>query len=248
MAAVAAGDDVKDETGEVQIRRGVAPEAELYVYRMSDNLKCNEVRDALRNVLEYTSKPENRVDIICMSFSLPGRNDEIETLLSQLAEKGVVCIAAAGNDGSFQKGVGFPASSRHVLSVGALTRTGQMSNLNPEDKIDVFAIGEGVTVPASQDKGEKRSAQGTSYAAPMVAGLLSLLIQYAKDTAPHRRTDIDKRLHSVDFLRDLFNDHKLCDNRKLVRVDSYFEDLLKCKSTKGLSSPLEECVEKVYPE
>ena len=32
-----------------------------------------------------------------------------------------------------------------------------------------------------------------------------------------------------------------------VRVDSYFEDLLKCKS-KGLSSPLEECVEKIYPE
>ena len=109
----------------------------------------------------------------------------------------------------------FPASSGHVLSVGALTKTGQSSNLNPNDNIDVFAIGENVIVPTSQRGKIQRSAHGTSYAAPMVAGLLSLLMQYAK-AVPQHRDDIDRRLHNVSFLKVFFKDHKLCDNRKLV--------------------------------
>ena len=247
VAAVAAGDDVYDETGgKVLIRRGVAPGAELYVYRLSDDFDYNEVRDALGDVLQHISKAKKKIDIICMSFGFTGNNDEIEKLLSELAEKGVVCVAPAGNDGNFQEMVKFPASSDHVLSVGALTKTGQSSNLNPNDNIDVFAIGENVIVPTSLKGKIQRSAQGTSYAAPMVAGLLSLLMQYAR-AVPHRRDDIESRLHSVDFLRGFFKDYKLCDNRKLVHVDGYFEDLLDYKA-KVPSSPLEKCVEKMYPE
>ena len=245
VAAVAAGDDVIDGT-ELQIRCGIAPGAELYVYRLSEDFDHDEVRDALRDVLDHISKAENQVDIICMSFGFTGSNDEIERLLSELAEKGVVCIASAGNDGNFQEMVKFPASSGHVLSVGALTKTGQSSNLNPNDNIDVFAIGENVIVPTSQRGKIQRSAHGTSYAAPMVAGLLSLLMQYAK-VVPHHRDDIDRRLHSVSFLKGFFKDHKLCDNRKLVYVDSYFEDLLDYKANVP-SSPLEKCVERMFPE
>ena len=245
VAAVAAGDDVYDGT-ELKIRCGIAPGAELYVYRLSDDFDYGEVCDALGDVLQHISKAENKVDIICMSFGFTGSNDEIEKLLSELDEKGVVCVASAGNDGNFQEMVKFPASSGHVLSVGALTKTGQSSNLNPNDNIDVFAIGENVIVPTSQKGKSQRSAHGTSYAAPMVAGLLSLLMQYAK-SVPHRRDDIESRLHSVDFLKRFFKDHKLCDNRKLVYVDSYFEDLMDYKA-KVPSSPLEKCVEKNYPK
>ena len=102
VAAVAAGDDVIDGT-ELQIRHGIAAGAELYVYRLSEDFDHDEVCDALHDVLDHISNAANRVDIICMSFGFTGSNDKIEKLLSELAEKGVVCIASAGNDGNFQE-------------------------------------------------------------------------------------------------------------------------------------------------
>ena len=237
VAAVAAGDDVHDAGNKLKIRCGVAPGAELYVYRLSDDITYDEVCLALGHISEV--KPQ--VDIICMSLGFEGHDAAIETWLRKLAGKGVVCLASAGNDGNFQESLKFPASSGNVLSVGALTERGQSSDLNPRDNIDVFAIGDKVFVPTSEGT-EGKSVQGTSYAAPMVAGLLSLLMQYAKEVY-HDRDDINKRLHSVSFLKRFFNDHKLCDNRKLVYVESYFDDLLDYKA-KVLSSPLAKCVDR----
>ena len=242
VAAVAAGKGVHDDAKKLNIRCGVAKDAELYIYRLSEGFEDDpsEVRDALQHFLN--EKP--KVDIICMSFGLDGHDPEMDTLLSKLADEGVVCLAAAGNDGAFQEVVKFPASSDHVLSVGALTITGQESLLNPSDNIDVCAIGEKVIIPTIKNENEssQKVGQGTSYAAPMVAGLLSLLMQYAKEV-DQDGDDILNMLRSVHFVKRLFKDHKLCRDRKLVYVASYFDDLLDFMPKGKPKSPLQKCIQ-----
>ena len=223
IAAIIAGDAVY-ENGKLKIRRGIAPNAQLYVYRLPEDFDCNDVHDALKHI----SSIELRIDIVCMPLGFEGYSDEIEkTLRSELAGKGVVCIAAVGNGGNFQEALKFPASSGNALSVGALTITGQRSDLNPHDNIDVFAIGENVIVPKSNDEKGKlwRIAHGTSYAAAVVAGFLSLMMQYIRKFYPV----LDREFHNLSFLKSYFSDHSLCKNRELIYVDSYFANLLACK-------------------
>ena len=238
VAAIAAGNGVHDDAKKVQICCGVAKDAELYIYRLSEEIDLDEVRDALQHFLN--EKP--KVDIVCIPLGFEGYDREMDTLLSKLADKGVVCLASAGNDGNFQEALLFPANSDHVLSVGALTIRGQSSDLNPNDNVDVFAIGEKVIVPTSKNEKVQKTTQGTSYAAPMVAGLLSLLMQYAKQVY-RDRADILNMLCSVHFVKRLFKDHKLCRDRKLVYVASYFDDLLDFMPKGKPKSPLEKCIQ-----
>lgn len=65
-----------------------------------------------------------------MPFGSSHRIEDVERLLLKLAENGIVCVAAAGNEGFYQQGVKFPASDPNVLSVGSLTPLGCESDFN----------------------------------------------------------------------------------------------------------------------
>ena len=69
------------------------------------------------------------------------------------------------------------------MSIGALTPRGKTDcDLNPDNGIDIYAHSEDIVIPlldASRNDMVKLD-DGTSYAAPMVAGFLALLIQCVK--------------------------------------------------------------------
>jgi hypothetical protein len=87
--------------------------------------------------------------------------------------RGVVIVAAAGNEGAEGSPRGFPASLPHVFTVGATDQTDQTTFFSSRSPaMDLGAPGDDITAaaPLSTSPSGYVSVSGTSFAAPIVAG------------------------------------------------------------------------------
>jgi serine protease AprX len=110
------------------------------------------------------------------------------SLTSQAAEvafsKGMIVVNSAGNEGKNDwKGLAMPADGPNVLAIGAVNQDNQKCDFssigwvsNRGVKPDLVALGIDVAV-VSGEKAIVLSGQGTSYAAPLVSGLVATLWQ-----------------------------------------------------------------------
>ncbi|WP_245871757.1 S8 family serine peptidase [Candidatus Nitrosotenuis aquarius] len=96
--------------------RGVAPEAKILAYRVSDT--GNSVSSDL--IVKAIQKAiEDDVDIINLSLGVNRTNDKIEDAINDAVEKGIVVVAAAGNSGPDLRTIGSPGKDPHAITVGA---------------------------------------------------------------------------------------------------------------------------------
>jgi subtilisin family serine protease len=127
-------------------------------------------------------------NVINLSADLVQRStkgqDRLEDALDYSARRGVVVVAAAGNQGS----VGSSAITRHpwVIPVVACDLRGQpigYSNIgNTIGRQGLSAPGDGIT--SLDANGELRTFRGTSAAAPFVTGAIALLMSIFPNATP----------------------------------------------------------------
>lgn len=131
------------------------------------------------------------------TFNYPDQNHAYEdmngttTRISRAAEiaakKGMIVVVSAGNEGAGPwKYINAPADAKNILAVGAVNTNllrASFSSTGPTAdnriKPDVMAIGQGTVFLSSNNT--IASGNGTSYSAPVIAGLTACLWQGARD-------------------------------------------------------------------
>lgn len=159
---------------------GVAPEAKIIpVKGLGDDGSGYD--DELAQAIIYAA--DIGAQVINMSWGGAGNSSVIETALEYASNKGVILIAAAGNDSA--DAIGFsPANSKFVLSVGAFdpwSSAASFSNYGP--KVEIMAPGVDIISTISNTHDSRFTVfmdkyarlSGTSMAAPHIAGEAALM-------------------------------------------------------------------------
>lgn len=176
---------------------GVAPEAQYLLIRCEDErTESLAEEDYWASAAEYADSCG--VDVINSSLGYHGFDDSsmdhhyyeqdgntalISRTASMCADKGIVCVNSAGNDGmgSWKK-INFPADAKDILTVGSINEHGMnaaFSAVGPtvdgRIKPDVMAFGSPTCVITG--RGSIINDNGTSFSSPLVAGMVACLWQ-----------------------------------------------------------------------
>jgi len=176
-----------------------------------------------------------------------GHTSMIAKAATIAARKGVIVLAAAGNEGDNSwHFITTPADADSILAVGAVNASGtpaDFSSYGPSSdgrvKPDVASVGKGTVI--SDVSGTVSSGNGTSFATPNLAGLVTCLWQAFPEFS---NMEIIK---AVEQSSSIFNSP---DNRIGYGIPDFkkaFDDLQQQKILKNATSILGNNSIKVYP-
>lgn len=161
--------------------KGVAPEAQLLAIRtLADRNGVMETTSfVLLRALERAAKESARV----INLSLAGPRDEaVHTMLKAAVARGIVIVAAAGNNGP-KAAPAYPAAYAQTIAVTATdARDALYGAANRGRYIAVAAPGVDVLVPVGG--GAHDIQTGTSFAAAHVSGVVALMISRLPSLTP----------------------------------------------------------------
>jgi serine protease AprX len=186
---------------------GIAPDATLVDVKVgaSDGaVDVSQVIAAIDWVVEHRNDRGLNIRVISLSYGTNGRQSSLGDPLAFAVEnawkKGIVVVAAGGNDGRDERTLANPASDPYVLSVGAVDTVGTARaaddtvptwSTRGTNTRHVDAVAPGVSVvglrvpngyadernPQARVGDRFARASGTSQAAAVVSGEVALLLQ-----------------------------------------------------------------------
>ncbi|TFG04041.1 MAG: hypothetical protein EU539_11705 [Promethearchaeota archaeon] len=142
-------------------------------YYMSDVLEMLDLIFKKNIILDILFIPLNTLD--CSDGS-----DLLSLACNEIAKKGIIIIAPAGNFGPESCTIGSPASAKSIISIGALTKqntiayySGRGPTLDNRNKPDFCLPGSKIKIPITRNLTIDFS--GTSAAAAIGVGLVALM-------------------------------------------------------------------------
>jgi subtilisin family serine protease len=157
---------------------GIAPDAEIVPLK-AFKMDRGQTVGTVASVSGAIWGAVDRYGCQVLNLSLGTNNDTmtLKNAINHAAKKGVILIAAAGNQGTNQ--LFYPAAYDNVIGVGAVDRDQNVASFSQQNA-SVF-----VTAPGQNLYGLYFSAygtgSGTSYAAPIVTAAAALALSVAPD-------------------------------------------------------------------
>ncbi|MEA1945626.1 MAG: S8 family serine peptidase [Euryarchaeota archaeon] len=189
-AGIAAG------TGGVDNRYvGVAPGANLVGVKVLDkNGKGSESNATAGIEWCIENKDTYGIRIISISLGCDGNNDGttlLERACDAAVDSGIVVCVAAGNKGGGSMTVGNPACAKKVITVGSVDdsmviASNSLGGPTADGRIKPEVCAVGVNVTSAAAGGGYETRYGTSMAAPHVAGVAALILEYNPNLFPSK--------------------------------------------------------------
>jgi subtilisin family serine protease len=189
---------------------GICPECKIMNFKVSNSKGEINSENLIKAVLKSAL---NGADIISLSLGGEKYSPYEQSIFSQIANKGVIIVAAAGNNG--QTKMIYPAAYNGIISVGAtnnLDKKASFSNYGPW--VNIYAPGESIISVCGQNKFCFDS--GTSMATPIAAATIGLMLSINPKLKTNEiltilentgeKIDYDKtRINAGDALKSLIN-------------------------------------------
>lgn len=196
-----------------EVMVGTAPEASYWLLRSEDDYSEHLVeQDQWAAAVEFADSVG--VDVINTSLGyytfddasknytyrqLDGHYALMSSQASRIADKGMVLVCSAGNSGDDSwKKITPPADAENVLTVGAVNKEGVLAAFssvgNTADgriKPDVVAVGYKADVIGTD--GNLTKANGTSFASPILCGMVTCLWQACPTLTAKEVIDLVRR-------------------------------------------------------
>lgn len=157
---------------------GIAYEANIMPLKVLSNFGGGTISD-IAEAIKFAA--DHNADVINMSLGGAGESQLMQEAINYAHQKGVVIVAAAGNSG--ENSADYPARYPQVISVAALDSSGEKAPYsNFGAGVDISAPGGSETGKILQETIDPETGkavfagfQGTSMAAPHVAGVAALI-------------------------------------------------------------------------
>ena len=173
---------------------GIAPSAKLLSISVGLGLVGADTDRQIAQAVRWAA--DQGADVINLSVSRASRNwpASWDEAFLYAMEKDVVIVAASGNKLDGQNSPTAPATIPGVISVTSVDREGNASKVSGAEGIGISVAAAGVDMVGSYPNQQPRKWSGSSAAAPIVSGLLALMIE-ADPKA--RSSDLIERLIST---------------------------------------------------
>lgn len=157
--------------GKEREHRGLLPDARLVaasVFYQGESGATGATTSALIAALDWMSA--EKVKVVNMSLAGPP-NQVLGQMIDTLSKRGMIVVAAVGNDGPSARPL-YPAAFDPVVAVTAVDRKKNIYRwANQGPQVDFAAWG--VSTPVALPKGGYGAESGTSFAAPIVAAAIA---------------------------------------------------------------------------
>ncbi|SDW67749.1 serine protease AprX [Marininema mesophilum] len=244
-----AGDAVGNGHSSNNRYRGTAPAAKLVGVKVLARKGTGNLSDVIAGI-QWCIDHREKYQIRIISLSLGSRSttsyqeDPVSQIVEKAWEKGIVVVAAAGNDGPDSGTISSPGNHPRIITVGATDDQGEpdgskqiiasFSSRGPTldgiTKPDIVAPGTDITSlrvkrsyidkmsPETRVGDHYCTLSGTSMATPIVAGLVAILLTRHPDWTPDKIKEALTK-HSLDIHRPANEQGVGC-----VRLDSSLVD------------------------
>jgi subtilisin family serine protease len=190
-ATIAGSGDASDG-----LRQGVAPGADLINAKVLNSAGSGAISDIIEG-MEWAAQEGASILNMSLGGGVTDGTDPMSDAVNSISEEhNVLFVVSAGNSGPGDESVTSPGSADYALTVGAFDKDGELASFSSRGpRIGDYAItpqiaAPGVAIQAARADGTSMgtpiddyytAANGTSMAAPHVAGVAALYAQKQQD-------------------------------------------------------------------